>query len=233
MRGVSRRVLIGGGAGLLLVLVLWLVLLWLPRNNAYNQASRQASQAEAQASQLQAQLSRLQSDARQQPLLQAELLRLQAAIPDDPDLAQFILDLNDAANQAGVNLLSISPSPPVATGATSPSPGATAGVPPAIKVSLNVTGGYFQVLDFLDRLDTLSRLLVIDTMSMNHSAGGGTAGSQAELTVAITARMFTAKPLPVGPSTGVATTTTTTVAGATTTTTAAGGAATTTSTSTP
>jgi Tfp pilus assembly protein PilO len=143
-------------------------------------------------------------------------------IPDDPDLAQFILDLNDAANQSGVNLLNISPTQPSSSSSgVSGGPRGAGAVPPAVKVSMNITGGYFQVLDFLDRLDTLSRLVVVDTLSVTHSSGSGTSAAP-ELTVAITARMFTTKQPPVAPTTGVATTTTSTTVPGATTTTAAG-----------
>jgi hypothetical protein len=87
-------------------------------------------------------------------------------------------------------------------------------------VALQITGGYFQVIDFLNRLSTLPRILVLDTLNV-------TADQNAKLTVAIASRMFVrqvpagfagAKPTSTTSSTASGGATTTTVAGATTTT---------------
>jgi Tfp pilus assembly protein PilO len=172
------------------------------------------------------QLTRLQQSRRDQPLKQSQLETLRVAVPDDPNLAQFILDANDAASKAGIDFLSITPTPPSAqaqgTTPSTPAAGAGAGATPTpIRMSLSVSGGYFQVLDFINRLNRLPRIVVIDNLSM---AGSGDA---TQLQVSIQARMFTTSSRPVaGAATGGATTgssTTTTAPGGTTTTTRAGG----------
>ena len=112
-----------------------------------------------------------------EPQKRAQLENLRVAIPDEPNLAQFILDANTAANISGINFLSISPSPPAAGTARRgrarvahrrPTPGAPgAGTPPAvINLQLSVSGGYFQVVDFVNRLNGLSRLVVIDSLGL-------------------------------------------------------------------
>ncbi len=52
-----------------------------------------------------------------------------------------------------------------------------------MRVNLQISGGYFQVLDFLNRLDDLPRLVVSDSVNV-------TADQAARLTVAITGRIF-------------------------------------------
>ena len=56
-------------------------------------------------------LTRLQSSKRDEPLKRSKLETLRVAVPDDPNLAQFILDANDAASRSGIEFLSISPTP--------------------------------------------------------------------------------------------------------------------------
>jgi Tfp pilus assembly protein PilO len=177
---VSRRaVLITAGAALAL-LALWFVLLWGPQGGRLDDAQARTDVAEGQNEELELRLNRLRAAQEGVPARMAELVGLQRAVPDDPQLAQFILDANQAASDAGVEFLSISPAPPTA--------GTPGGLPPVITLSITVTGGYFAVLDYLDRLDELPRIVVIDSLSLTP---GDTAGGSPELSVAISGRMFT------------------------------------------
>ena len=250
MNRINRPVVFGAVGVVLAMVLVWWFLLWSPRNRSYNDANAAAQQAETQVTQLQAQFNRLESIKQQIPELQAQLAKMQVAVPDKPELDQIILNINDSAVQSGVQLLSIAPTPPTPTsptgGGAAGTPatgGAAAAAPPDIKVSLSLKGGYGQVLDFINRLDALPRLLVIDTIGLNSSATGPSSTSTApgaapttattappELAITMTVRLFTTTaPPPAG-----ATTTTTTPAGGTTTTTVAGGGGTaTTSTTAP
>lgn len=232
---MSRRPLLIGVAAALAVLLAWYFLLWGPRNDEISEARDRKDAAESQAQQLQSEIERIRAAQRDEPLRRAQLETLRGAIPDDPNLAQFILDTNDAATKAGIDFISIAPTPPAAAAATpaaattatttapttaTTTPGTVATAPAEIRVVLQVQGGYFQVLDFLNRLTDLPRLVVIDNVAV-------TADQTARLSANLQTRMFT-RALPAG--FGGTTTTTSTTAppgGATTTTTAAGGAATT------
>ena len=81
--------------------------------------------AEQTQAELQTQLNRLKAQQKSEPLRRAQLEALRTAIPDQPNLAQFILDVNDAAAKAGIDFVSISPSPPAAPAA----PAAAAAAP--------------------------------------------------------------------------------------------------------
>jgi Tfp pilus assembly protein PilO len=223
---MNRRPLLVGVAAALAVLLAWYFLLWKPRNDEITEARDRTEAAETQAQQLQSEIQRIRAAQRDEPLRRAQLETLRAAIPDDPNLAQFILDTNDAATKAGIDFISIAPTPPAAAAPTqAPATGTTAttappaqGTPPAeVKVVLQVQGGYFQVLDFVNRLTDLPRLLVIDSVAVSADQNG-------RLSVNLQSRMFT-RELPAGFG---GTTTTTTAPGGATTTTAVGGATTTT-----
>lgn len=236
MNRINRPVAFGALGVVIAMVLAWWFLLWGPRNRSYNDADAAAQQAQAQLTQLQAQYNRLLSIKQQIPAFQAELAKIQTAVPDKPQLDQIILNINGAAVDSGVQLLSLSPTPPAAASSAGTAAAATA-APPSIRVSLSLKGGYDQVLDFINRLDGLPRLLVIDTVGLTSNASGpsatstasGTAGTAAvtppaELTISLTVRLFTTTAQPAGGST----TTTTAPAGGSgaTTTTVPGGAGT-------
>jgi Tfp pilus assembly protein PilO len=222
---MNRRLLIPIGVGVVLVLF-WYLALWSPQSKALSDARKRKTDAQAQTASLRDQLTRLQQARRDQPLKQSQLETLRVAIPDQPNLAEFILDANDAASRSGIDFLSISPTPPSGTaGATTPPTGAggAAGgaTPVPIRIAMSVSGGYFQVLDFMNRLNRLPRIVVIDSVTMSAQAG-------TQLQVGMQERIFTTSSQPVGGATtgGGATpgaTTTTSTPGATTTTSRAGG----------
>lgn len=238
---MNRRALGIGALVAVLVLVLWYMLLWSPANGDVQEANDRQAQAEDEANRLRTEIQRLRAAQQNEPAQRARLEALRAGIPDDPNLAQFILDTNDAAVRAGIDFISVAPTPPAPAGAagaaaattattaagTAATPGAAAAPPAEIRVNLQIQGGYFQALDFLNRLDLMPRIVVIDNLAV-------TADQTARLSVTIAARMFTGS-VPAGfggtaatPSTTVPGATTTTVPGATTTTTVPGATTTTT-----
>ena len=207
----NRTFLIAGGAALA-VLLLWYFLLYSPQSGDLDDARKREDAATATNDELELRLSRLQAAQAQEPELTAEVEELRIAIPDEPNLAQFILDANDAAQASGVQFLSISPTPPAVDTALGLS---------VIALSIDVTGGYFQTLDYLNRLADMPRIVVIDNLDL------GTSGDGTTLTVAVAARMFTTAIDPAAAGTGAtptdpSATTTTTAPGATTTTTTGG-----------
>ncbi|MBV8303583.1 MAG: type 4a pilus biogenesis protein PilO [Acidimicrobiia bacterium] len=232
---MNRRLLIPLGVGLG-VLILWFIALYSPQSSALSDARKRSSEAAAQGATLRDQLTRLQQARRDLPLKQSELETLRVAIPDDPNLAQFILDANDAASKAGIDFLSITPTPPSTSGGVTTTPTTSAGAPAGgggaattpvpVHIGMTATGGYFQVLDFMNRLNSLPRIVVIDSVQMTAGTGGST------LSVTFTERIFTTSSSPIsGTSTGgggagggtTGSSTTTTTPGGTTTTTRAGG----------
>ena len=219
---MNRRALLIGAAAAVAVIVLWYFVFWSPRSKALDQAKGRREAAQQQETQLRAEITRLRGAQNQEPAKRARLEALRTAIPEDPKLAQFILDTNDAANRAGIDFISIAPqlpAPPAAAAATATTTTAPAGgggatttttaaaaggtqasgtagagaLPAEIRLTLQIRGGYFQVLDFLNRLDDLPRLVVNDSLTVS-------ADQSARLTVGLTSRMFT-RTVPAGYST--------------------------------
>jgi len=238
MNAINRRLLIPIAAGLV-VLIIWYVALWSPQSSSLSKAKKRTEEAIAKRDTLRTQITRLQEAQKDQPLKQAQLETMRVAIPDDPNLAQFILDANDAASKAGIDFLSITPTPPGQSAAAAPTPGgaASAALTP-IKIGMSVSGGYFQVLNFINLLNTLPRLVVVDNLSLAGTSGSGstgttgagataTASSVVTLQVSLQERIFTTSQQQVSNATGGSGGATTTTAPGTTATTTAGVTATT------
>jgi len=194
---MNRRALLFGAIGSVLLLLLWYFMLWNPRQAEIQAAQARTEAAEAQAATLEGEIQRLQEAQRDEPLKQARRGELQAAAPDDPALGQFILDVNSAANASGIDFMTISQTPPT--------PSETGGLS-TITLNFSIAGGYFQVLDFMNRLTDLPRLVVIDSVGLSPGESGRVSAS-------LGTRMFTT-------ATGIDAPTTTTTAPAATTTTA-------------
>ncbi|MCU1379023.1 MAG: Tfp pilus assembly protein PilO [Acidimicrobiales bacterium] len=194
---MSRRHLAAVGGAAVVILLAWFMFLWSPKAVELTDARDRRTAANEQASQLQLRLERLKDAKQRTPDLQVTAERLRSAVPATPNLAQFLLDTNDAAAKAGVNFLSVSPTPPAAS---------TTG-PTEVQLALSIKGGYFQTLDFMNRLLDLPRIVVLDTVSV--TAAAASAGAP-ELAVSLTGRMFTTEvPASATPTTAPATTATT------------------------
>ena len=174
---MKRNAIIAVVAGALVVILIWFFAFYKPKGDDVSKTNEQVSTAERQQQDLEATLARLQSLDKERPQQQATLDKLNAAIPPTPDLAEFIFEANTAAADSGVDWLSIAPTPPVAS---------VTGGPSEIALNIQVQGGFFQVLDYLNRLENLKRLVV--TQTVNLSAGGsdtsGSAGSTTATTLA-------------------------------------------------
>lgn len=187
---------IAAGVAVLVVLV-WYTAIYSPKNDDLSKAQDALTAAQSQQNNLQAQLSNLRDLEANRAKQQAALQKLNAAVPTTPDLAGFILQANDIATQAGVDWLQVSPSVPTAP---------AGGGPTTINMTMQLEGGFFQVYDYLNRLEDLQRLVIVDTINLTaKGADATTGGSSADptLTMSLTARMFTrAAPQSATPGSG-------------------------------
>jgi Tfp pilus assembly protein PilO len=171
--------------GGLVLLYGWNSVFLAPRNQARAVVARSLSAARTQEQTLQQDLARLKKLADDTRSREAELARVARLVPADPDVAGAIVALDDTARQAQVQWSSFVPSSPVA-GAGGPVAGA--GGPAAIGISMKVAGSFSQVFDYLRRLESLDRLVVIDSLQLATSGGSGPAKIDAD----IKGRMFSA-----------------------------------------
>ena len=150
-----------------------------------------ARQSEQDLRQNLAQLRKLAADTRSR---EAELARLGRLVPADADVAGAIMALNDTATAAQVAWSSFTPNPQA--------PNASGG-PAMVGISIKVGGTFHQLFDYLQRLETLDRLVVVDSISL--SAGSGLTTGAPRVEAELKARMFAAGGTPVAPGSAEAT----------------------------
>jgi Tfp pilus assembly protein PilO len=183
----SRVAIVGVLVGVV-VLLLWNLLIFAPKGRDLSAAKKEAQAAQQVEAQLTQTLRALQEISKNGPEIAAKLDRLSAAVPTAPDLDGFILSANQIAVQSGIDWLSVSPS--VAQPGTSG--------PSVIPLTMSIQGGFFQVLDYLNRLEDLGRLVIVDSINVTAAGaeGAGATGTATSsgapaLSVTLTGRMFT------------------------------------------
>ena len=128
---------------------------------------------------LRSQLSQLKKLAADTQSREAEMVRIGRLVPAEPDIGGAILALHDTANQAQVAWSSFVPTPVT--------PGA-GGVPATLGVGMKIGGTFGQVFDYLARLETLDRLVVVDSIQLS----GSQLPTGMRIDADIKARMFAA-----------------------------------------
>jgi len=177
---MRSRIAVFGVLLTVVVVLIWNVTIFAPRGRRLNDAKKQTQAAQQLEPGLQATVARLKQISQNGPEIAAQLDKLNAAVPASPDLDGFILSANQIAVQAGIDWLSVSPSV-VQAGTTGPS---------VIPLSMQIKGGFFQVLDYLNRLEAMGRLVVVDSINTTAAGAAGKTGPPT-LSVSLTARMFT------------------------------------------
>jgi Tfp pilus assembly protein PilO len=150
------------------VLLLAVFFLVLPKMNEVSSANDQLDQAVSQEGTLRSQLAALQQAQQDAPQARETIRRVDQAIPPTVDQQGLILLLQNAADQAGVDLFTITPGGPTfdaATGLTS------------IDNTMTVNGSYFAVTEFMFNIETLPRAAKISSLTVSPSGdsaiGGG------------------------------------------------------------
>lgn len=181
--------------GVLAVLAAGWFLLVSPKRTEAAQVRDEVASQQSQNRGLQTQLATLKAQQKTMPAQAAKLAMVAAKIPDNPAQPALIRALSAAADDAGVELVSMTPGQPAAvTGAAATTlPGATTpgaaksgtakpagtktlaaagstsynpGVLTSIPMTINVVGGYFQVEQFFDRLENLARAAKVTGFTM-------------------------------------------------------------------
>lgn len=185
-----RRNLIVFVLVMIAVLAVWFLLIYSPQSNKIDEAKAAADSAEEQARKLNLEVQRLQALEKQAPQRRERAARADTAIPEEPQLAQFILQVQEAANASGVDWISVAPAPPALAGAA-PAQGAPVELQGVreVAISMNVEGGYFQVQDFITRIETLTRAVKVTAVVL---AGGQEDATN--LVAALSMKMFVSQP---------------------------------------
>lgn len=190
--------------GVLVVLAAFFFLFIRPRQAELARVEESIVAEEARTQQLQTELARLRDLQANAPELQAELATIRGFVPKDDEVPNFIFLVQDAANEAGVDFVSITPELP-----KPPPEGAALA---EIRASIGAGGGYFAVQDFIRRLHDLDRAVRIDNLTLSGTEDSET--GEVEITLTSAARIFFEVPAAaatgaVDPATGLPVTPTT------------------------
>ena len=215
MSGRTRVIVVS--IATLVVCVLFFVLFIRPRQADLRSVNEEITAAQDENQSLNIELERLKALQADAPELNATLEQIRGFVPKDDELPNFIFQVQEAANLAGVGFVQVTPELPK----TPPEQAPLA----EIRTTIRAQGGYFSLQDFVRRLYALDRALRIDTLSIaaeGAEAAGtdtgtttGTLGAEeGDLTLNIAARVFFE--LPEGAAVGAAPAPGTTPAPATT-----------------
>ena len=184
--------------GVFVVLALMFFFFVGPRRGELTEVRAEVERERQQTQQLETELDRLRALQREAPQLQAALDRFRELVPEDDQVADFIFQVQTAANQAGVGFVQITPELP-----DQPPEGAPLA---EVRATVGAKGGYFAVQDFVRRLYDLDRAVRIDTVTMTGVQDDQEAAEDGRVDVLLTTRVFFE--LPEGAAAGAGTTTT-------------------------
>jgi Tfp pilus assembly protein PilO len=191
----------------------WFLLVSPKRSEA---ADLRGKAAEQQASNdaLVLQLNELKAQSLDLPKQKAQLAVMRKQIPDNPALPTLIRNLTANAKKVGVELTSMKPglpaaapapltaAPVAAAGATSTATKGTPVAAPApatsalyvLPLSLDITGSYFEVEQFINKLEGMQRTFLVSAFALTPHAADTTASGATsatdELTLALTGQVF-------------------------------------------
>lgn len=158
--------------------LLWAVAVWLPSQSAIAAANDRAAAAQDDQLALVADIDRLNQAAPRLSLLDVDLRLATELVPRDPAVDDFLAALAFEADRAGVLLTLVVPAR-----LASVDPGLPVGVD-AVSVLVKADGGFEPMMDFIGSLDGLSRLVVVDRVTMS-SAEDTTSSVSTEVSLRI------------------------------------------------
>lgn len=165
--------------------------------------------------QLQSQIAMLKKQQKDLPRQQAELAKFAAKIPGNPALPALIRALSDSADRSGVDLVSVSPAAPAFAKGVAPDGtqlarsvlGPNGSVLATIPVSINITGTYGNVSQFLNELEALPRAMLVGGLTVvprPAASADGTAVDADTLQATLTTNVLMTTKAPAAPARPVA-----------------------------
>src|SRR5262245_52414214 len=135
------------------VIAVWWLFVFSPARSDAKKANDDLSSAKETNRTLDTQNKQLDDLKSHEKEIKTELKRLQNAVPDDRALASFIDQANNIAVNTRVTWVSVAPTPPT-SGANGGTPSSSNSLP----VTISVKGPYYNVLDYINRLENIPRL---------------------------------------------------------------------------
>lgn len=155
-RPSPRDELIIGIAVVLLIAVLVVIFLIMPNIQQRGALIAEQERIRQEVLTNQATLARLKEAQSESVANRAELIRVATEMPDQPELPTLIVEIQDLANQAGIDFISITPSPPAKSSGYD-----------TIGLKMQTTGQFRDLVDFLSRLAALQRKVRVNAIDIS------------------------------------------------------------------
>lgn len=152
----TQQKLIAAGVITFAIVVVAVVVLVVPQFGKLSDLDAQIEQQQMTIQSNQTLLKRRQEVKARSAETQAQLLRLSNEIPESPELPSLIIELQDAANESGLEFVALQPSPPVKGAATDTTDDTTA-LYETVRIQMTVRGTWQDTVDLLQRLRRLTR----------------------------------------------------------------------------
>jgi Tfp pilus assembly protein PilO len=184
MKITSMQKMIAVAVAFVAIAVVAIVLLVLPMFGEIDSLALQKAGAQNDLALAKSRLAQLESTKSRSTVTEAQMLKIGTEMPDSPQLPTLIMELQDIANAAGVDVTSFSPAQP------SPQGG---GKYTEISMNTQLTATWADMLDYLTRLNKATRLLRVTNISVSPVASTTTtetAGEEEKLTVSLTTKAY-------------------------------------------
>jgi Tfp pilus assembly protein PilO len=146
---------------------------------------------------LELKIAELKAQAATLPEAEAELATIQRQMPDSAQMPQLVRDLNRIAEESGVDLTAVTPGAATAlseesdTSKSSSGSSTTASQVVRIPLSVVVVGDYFQVVAYLQKLQTqLSRVILVSGIGITEADSSASSSGTEAINVTITGSAF-------------------------------------------
>lgn len=191
MKLSSRSSLIIAVAVLVVAALALAAFLVYPKWQELQDLDDQIAAAQAEIDQSKSLLEKRQAVKLQAAQTDTELLRLTNELPESPELPSLIIQLQDTANEAGVEFVSLTPEAPAQqTGYSS------------VPLSLKLRGAWADVIDYLQRISKLTRQVRIVGYVASPASAEEAGGSGIRLTgVTVDIEVYTLAPTQTGAGT--------------------------------
>jgi Tfp pilus assembly protein PilO len=157
MKMTSLQKMIIAAALVAVVAVMVIAFVIVPQFAQISDLQRQKADAESRRVQAVAVLESLRVAKGRAAVTEAELLKIGTQMPESPQLPSLIIELQDIANAAGIDVMGISPAEPVPV---------VGGQYTEIALTTQLTAEWDDLLDYLKRLDHSTRLLRVTALSV-------------------------------------------------------------------
>lgn len=181
---MTRQMVMLAALAALLLVVLFYLFGWKPKSEELAEIRVQTDEAVAQQTLLESQIAALEAVRASAPEVEAALATAEGLVPREAALPSALRQLQLAADDSGIELLSIAPARPAADEL----------VPELARIAVAMTaeGSYFQLVDFLRRVEDpliTPRVFLVENLT-------ATTADYPVLSVAITGAMFAVLPAP-------------------------------------